>query len=234
MKIFSKKIAFGALLSTLFFATSCTKEDSNDVNQDKIWTEYEMFYNKNDDKTHVIARYRFGGSTGTLLELTDSTGAKVTFNGTQMPYSAIWSAHHLEFAGRLTSGMFSYTNTNGTVYNNAIPANADTIAFPAGFDTIVKSQAETFTWGGNPLAPDERVGIFVGSWGWANDALFYTDADGATNLIFGVQAKNSLALGQATVYMDRTLLSNYISGTSKGGVIRYTYRAMNATVVVVP
>lgn len=234
MKQITKIAAILLYAGSLLYLTSCAKEDSSDVNQDKIWTEYELFYNKNDDKTHAVARFRFGGSTGTLLELSDTSGAQVTFNGSVMPYNAWWGAHHLEFAGKLTSGTFSYKNTNGTVYTNAVPAGADTIAYPVGFDTIVKSQSETFTWIGNPLAPDQSVGIFVGSWAWANDALFYTEDDNATNMIFGVQAKNSLSLGQATVYMDRTVRKNTINGTSKGGTIRYTYRPLNVNVSVVP
>lgn len=221
-------VGSGLLLS------SCKKEDSNDVNQDKIWTQYVLFYNQNDDKTHAIARFRFGSATGTLLELTDSTGAKVTFNGQAMPYSTIWSAHHLEFAGNLTSGTFKYTNTEGTIFTNSVPGGADTIAYPVSFDTIVKSQAETFIWQGSALAADQSVGLFVGSWTWGQDALFYTENDGATNVVFGVQAKSNLSTGPAIVYMDRTTKSININGTSEGGVIRYTYRPLNDTVQVVP
>lgn len=232
--MFSKKFVAVASLSTLFLVASCSKEDPIDTKQDTIWTEYEMLYNKNENKTHVIARYRLGGKTGAILQLTESTGAKVIFKDTQMPYSSIWSAHHLEFTGRLTYGIFSYTNTNGTTYKNAVPTNADTIAFPAGFDTIVKSQAETFSWIGNPLTTDERVQLFVGPWTWSNTPLFFSEAYGATNAILGVEAKNNIALGQTSVFLDRIAHSNYISGPSAGGTIRYTYRTVNTSVMVVP
>lgn len=230
------KIVFALLVytGTSLIVTSCQKQDSKDVNQDKIYTDYVVFYDKNDDKTHVVARFRFGNATGTLLNLTDSTGAKITFNGTSMPYNDWWSAHYIEIAGNVTSGTFSYTNTNGTVYTNTVPAGADTIAYPIGFDTIAKSSANTFTWGGSPLAANQSVGIFVGTWTWAQDALFYTDADNATNIVFGVQAKSSLSTGQATVYMDRSILKTSINGTSVGGTIRYTYRPKNPTVTIVP
>lgn len=237
------KTSFNLMKTTLFFTlivaglclfNACQKEDSNDVNQDKIWTEYVLFYNQNDDKTHAIARFRFGGATGTLLELTDSTGASVTFNGTAMPYSVLWGAHHLEFAGNIASGTYKYTNTSGTMYTNSIPAGADSIAYPLDFDTIVKSQAETFIWGGNPLAANQSVALFVGSWTWGEDALFYTEDDGATSMILGVQAKANLSTGPAIIYMDRSIKVNSVNGTSEGGNIRYTYRPLNDTVQVVP
>ena len=214
--------------------TSCAKEDSNDVNQDKIWTEYNLFYNQNNDVTTAVARFRFGGATGTLLELTDSTGASVTFDGTVMPYNAWWGAHVLEFPGNVTTGTFVYTNTNGTQYTNSVPTGAESVAYPIGFDTIVKSQAETFAWAGTALAAKQSIGIFVGSWTWGDDALFYTDALGATDIVMGVQAKSNLAEGQATVYMDRVVKETTINGTEKGGNIRYTYRPTNVTVQVVP
>lgn len=214
--------------------TSCAKEDSNDVNQDKIWTEYELFYNQNDDKTHAIARFRFGGATGTLLELTDSTGANVTFDGAPMPYDPWWGAHHLEFAGNVTSGTFVYTNTEGTQYTNSVPTGAESVAYPIGFDTIVKSQAETFAWAGTALSADQHISMFVGTWTWGDDALFYTDALGATDLVMGIQAKSNLAEGSSTVYMDRVVKNTAIQGTSEGGVIRYKYRPTNVNVQIVP
>lgn len=234
---FSNALKFGYLFllgGLVAFLNSCQKEDSADVNQDKIWTEYVVYYDKNDDKTHAVARFRFGNSTGTLLELVDSTGAGVKFNGTQMPYSLAWSGHHLEFAGNVTTGAFVYTNTEGTAYTNNIPSGAETIDFPADFDTIVKSQAETFSWVGNPLSANQSVGMYVGTWAWDKDALFYTSANGASSLIMGVQAKSGLTTGQASVYMLRRVENTSINGTSKGGLIRYAYRPVDKSVVVVP
>lgn len=228
-----KKLFYLLFGAGLLF-NSCAKEDSNDVNQDKIWTKYELFYNQNEDKTHALAQFRFGGATGTLLELTDSTGASVTFNGTVMPYAPLWGAHHLEFAGNITSGSFVYTNTNGTTYSNAIPAGTQSLSFPLGFDTIQKSQAQTLAWAGTALAPNESVSVFVGSWTWGEDALFYTEADGATEIIMAVNQMANLAEGQATVYMDRTLRTGLAQGTSEGGFVQYKYRANNATVQVIP
>ncbi len=215
--------------------TSCNKEDSNDVNQDKIWTEYSLYYNQNDDVTHAVARFRFGGPTGTLLELTDSTNANVTFNGSNMPYSLAWSGHHLQFAGNITTGTFKYTNTDGNVFSNSVPSGVNnTASFPSSFDTIVKSSANTFTWVGPPLGQNESLGLFVGTWTWGKDALFFTNANGATNLVMGVNSKSNLSLGQATVYLNRTYKETNIDGTSKGGSISYTYQPLNATVQVVP
>ena len=55
----------------------CGSEDSADVNQNTIYTDYELFYNANDDVTHAITRFRFGGALGTILELTSASGANI-------------------------------------------------------------------------------------------------------------------------------------------------------------
>lgn len=225
-----KRAAFFML--SLLLVSSCNKEDSSDVNQDKIYTDYEIFYNQNEDKTHAVARFRFGGATGTLLELTDETGADVKFNGTVMPYNNWYGGHHLEFAGRLESGSFTYTNTEGSTYTNSIP-QGDTIAFPIDFDTIIKSQANTLTWVGSALGADQHVGIFVGTPTWGQDALFLQAQEGATNLVMGVNQMANLATGAANVYMDRSTAVNVTQGTSEGGRMRYRYRCTNQSVMVI-
>ncbi len=227
-----KKLFYLTLCAAGLGLTSCEHEDSSDVNQDKIYCEYELFYNQNEDKTHAIARFRFGSATGTILELTDSSGAFVLYNGDTLPYNTIWSAHHAEYAGNITGGTFSYTNTEGTVYNNTVPSGA-AVSYPAGFDTIQKSVAENLTWGGTALGADEHVSIFVGSAAWSDDALFYSEDDGATTIVMGVTQKANLALGSATVYMDRGTNKVVTEGTSEGGIIKATYRCTNATVMVI-
>jgi len=212
--------------------TSCAKEDSSDVNQQKIYADYELFYNANEDKTHAIAQFRFGGPTGTVLELSDSTGAYVMFEGDTIPWNPWYNAHEKEYAGNITTGSFSYTNTDGDTYVNAVPAG-ESIDYPLGFDTINKSMAQTLAWAGTALAQDQKVSVFVGSWTWGEDALFYTDALGATEIIMGVNQMSNLALGTSTVYMDRITATDISQGTPEGGRIRYKYRPTNVQVQVV-
>ena len=226
-----KSLKFIGILVILITAISCEKENSEDVNQDKIYTAYELFYNSNEDKTYAIARFKFGGPTGTNLEL--SSGATVNFNGDDLTYSDLVVGHFKEYAGKINTGTFVYTDVDGNSFTNVVPSYND-IAFETDFDTIVKSQANTFTWDGTSLEPNESVGVFVGSWTWGEDALFYTEQDGATNIIMGVTQLSNLALGTSTVYMDRATQTNLDEGTSEGGVIIGKYRAENVQIQVVP
>ena len=225
-----KKLLFTIItVSTL---VSCNKESSDDVNQDKIYTDYEMFYNANTDKTVVVARFKFGDITGTNLEL--SNGAYVLFGSDTLYYNVWYTGHAKEYAGQIPVGTFTYKDTDGNTFVNTAPSG-QTIAFDPAFTTITKSAANTLTWVGSTLAANEAVGVFVGtSWTWGQDALFYQDLDGASDIVMGINKMNNLATGPATVFMDRSINLDVAQVTGNGGKIRYRYRTLNQNVTVNP
>ena len=224
------KLVNAFFLLVLVVVSSCAKENASDVNQDKIYTDYEVFYNQNTDKTWVVAKFRFGGPTGTILEL-DST-SYVTFNGDTLAYNPLYTGHFKEYAGRITSGSFKYENVAGQIFVNSIPA-VDVIAFASDFDTLKKSQAQTITWVGTALGSNEAVGILIGNGSWGQAALTWQNQDGASNIVLGITQMATLGLGNSTVYMDRQNEVDVTQGTSKGGRIRARYRALNRVVQVV-
>lgn len=212
-----------ALLTAAFFSVSCVKEDASDVNQDKIYTEYELFYDKNTDKTIALARFKFGGITGTLLEL-DST-SEVTFNGDKLAYNAFFGAHVKDYSGLVSGGKFVYKNLKDEVFENTVPA-FESIEFPA-IDTIRKNAAYTLSWTGTALKPDQEVGLAINGINQADAQLFATDLDGATSLILPLNKLQALGTGKATCVMDRWTILKTIDGTPEGGTIVGKYRAKN-------
>lgn len=225
------KLNLGLFVAVLsFLLTSCNVEDSADVNQERIYADYEVFYNSNTDKTWVVARFRFGGATGTLLQLNDP--AFVEFNGEDLPFNSLFAGHYKEYAGQLTSGTFVYTDVDGNTYENSIPAY-EPIEFPTGLDTLSKSNSYDLVWQGTELKANQNVGVFAGSWAWGQDALFLQTNDGANNIVLGKDQIANLPLGQSTLYMDRSTDVQITDGTSEGGRIRGKYRATNVTVQVV-
>ena len=160
IQIDMKKVLFSLSLLFAVVFTACTGESAGDVNQDRIYTEYEQFYNSNTGTTTVIARFRFGGALGTILEL-DSTD-NVKFNGDDLPYSIFWGAHVKEYVGNIAPGTFVYTNLDGNVFTNTVPA-FESIDFPANFTELSRSTAYDFQWTGTALGQNQEVGVFVGS-----------------------------------------------------------------------
>jgi len=225
-----KKVLFSLSLLFAVIFTSCTGESAGDVNQDRIYTEYEQFYNSNTGTTTVIARFRFGGALGTILEL-DSTD-NVKFNGDDLPYSIFWGAHVKEYVGNIAPGTFVYTNLDGNVFTNTVPA-FETIDFPSNFTELSRSTPYDFQWTGTALGQNQEVGVFVGSWAWGDDTWNFTNSVGATNMVFGINSLSNLPLGTSTVYLDRTTRKTNIQGTSRGGVIKGKFRAPNRVINVI-
>lgn len=215
-----------ALMMLGLILVSCNKEGPSDENENKIYMDYELFYNQNEDKSHVVARFRFGGPTGSLLELADTSGASVTFNGDLLPYNVWYGGHHKQYNGQLTGGTFIYTNINGVAYTNEVPPG-EAIAFPADFSTIAKDMDENLTWVGTELSANQRANLFVGSWSWGEGASFWATDYGATKIEMTVSQKSDLALGTSTLYMDRSTEVDIAQGTPEGGRIRYKYRCIN-------
>ena len=223
-----KQSLFMMLFSALAF-TSCQTEDSADVNQDKIYTDYELFYNSNTDKTQAVARFRFGGPLGTLLELNDP--ASVKFDGEEVPFNALYSGHFKEFSGQVLEGTFLYTNVDGETFENTVPV-FESIDFPSGIDTVSKSAPYAINWDGTALKADQNVGVFVGSWTWGQDALFIESALNAESIELGTNGLSNVQEGNTTFYMDRHTEVDVSQGTEKGGLIRGKYRAANIEVIV--
>lgn len=218
-----------AFFGFLFAFTSCTKENASDVNQDRIYTEYELFYDKNTDKTTAIARFKFGGATGTLLQL-DST-AFVTFNGEKLPYNALLGEHRKEYAGLVNSGKFVYTNINEEVFENSVPV-FETIEFPAIGD-LKRSQAYELKWAGTALSSDQSVGLAINGNKEGDLQLFVQATVGSSSIVLGKNQLSKLGLGAATGVMDRSTTQKVKEGTSVGGYITGKYRAQNAVLNIV-
>jgi len=65
---------FLGICSVVFFVflSSCGNEESEDDAQQRIYAQYELFYNANSDLTWIVARFRFGGLEGPVIQLAES------------------------------------------------------------------------------------------------------------------------------------------------------------------
>jgi hypothetical protein len=214
--------------ATLF--TSCEGEDSASVDQSRIYTTYELFYDKNEDKTYARAQFKFGNLGGTLLELTDP--AEVRFNNDLLEFKPGFVWYEKAYAGRVTSGSFTYQGTDGVSYTNTV-ANQPTIDFPANFTSVTRNQANTFNWAGTPLTAGEDVTLFIGNTTTINTQTFYTNKPGATNLVLGAAQLNNLAPNvPAEADLFRSRIDSLSQKTAVGGFVKLSYRAQKKAITV--
>lgn len=214
-----KMKSYKTLLFTLSFLSiitfsACDPEDSADVNQDRIYTSYELVYNSNTDITTAIARINFGGILGTPLELSDP--AFVTFNDQVLSYSTLDLGHKRDFAGRIDGGTFRYTNTEGTLYENEVTA-LNNLAFPSSFTQVSRSQAANLEWVGPALTSGQSITVTIESNGISE--IFTREGNGASNIVLGSGQLSNLSTGSGTASIDKFDLSSLQEGTSAGGQI---------------
>ena len=210
---------------------SCVKEASNTVDQDKIYVNYELFYDKNRDVTEARATFRFSNPLGTLLELSNPSFVK--FNNDVLLYEPVLSFYKKEYSGNVSTGSFTFSDTKGKAFVNPI-SNVEQIAFPSNFTTINKANSYTLTWVGNPVGQNQVVGIGMGSTTAISGTLFGQHLEGATDIVLDANKLQSVATtnGQVIVVMDRYIVKPLVQGTSAGGELKSTYRAANKTITL--
>lgn len=215
------KKLFVLLGIAVILLVSCAKEESENVKQDSIYAIYELFYNLDTDKTTAQATFRFGGATGTLLDL--NAPAISTFNGDELLYNAVSGVHKKEYAGLTKSGTFIYTDLDNNTFTNPTPT-MDTISFPS-VDTISSGGAFTFQWIGNPIAANETITLTIDGTQQSNFEVFSNFIVGVTELILPANKLQNLGIGNATCTLSRAYNKYSVDqGTSTGGrmAVRYT------------
>ena len=223
------KIAVALFIAS--FAISCQRENSDDVNQDRIYAEYELYYDKNQNKTYASAVFRFGNATGTLLELTSPSS--VTFNGDQIPFDQTFSYYRKEYQGLVTGGTFVFTNTEGTSFTNTV-SSTRTIDFPTSMDTITASNGYTLAWVGDSIVTDEHVTVWMDGPLQNNSEFFFQYVEGTNSIVMAASQLGNLGTGNTTCTIERVWETTASSVTGAGGKVRCKYKGTNRTVQVVP
>jgi hypothetical protein len=218
-----------AVTCSLCLFTSCEKADSADVNQDKIYSEYELFYDENQDKTYASAIFKFNSVIGTQLQLT--APSEIKFNGDIIPYDPIFAYYRKAYAGQINSGTFTFKDKKGVAYVNMV-----TIAAAIGnpvIDTIRRTGAFTYIWLSDSCKNNESVGLTIGNnINPLNFQVFLQNTVNSGNLVLPLAQLNQLPIGKSYCQLDRQFETNAQSATSTGGKIRGKYRGITTNVYI--
>lgn len=218
-------LAFLFLLSLV--ATSCHTENSADVNQDRIFTQYELFYNANEDITYARAWFRFGSATGTLLELTSPS--EVTFEGEALSFVKLLGYYEKKMTGYKKSGVFKWEDTEGKSFQNTVTINE--IAYGTIADSVSRAAAFNVPWTGEPLGDNELVGVWINGEKEGDAQAAVTIEKGTAQLIVPADKMAKIGEGKGTIYMDRRSSPELTEVTGAGGTGTGVYRPKNKEVV---
>ncbi|NSW44343.1 MAG: hypothetical protein HPY79_00720 [Bacteroidales bacterium] len=221
-----KKVNFFLFIIVMLFL-SCKKETSDNVNQDKIWAEYQLIYDNNTKITYARAIFKFSSITGTVLELKDP--AKVMFNNDLLTYNPTFGYYEKQYPSFVTTGTFKYTDLDNHTFQNTLTIT-DTVGFPLGLDTIYKSVPFELVWTGSPLKANETITVWLNSNVEGDSRLFSTNMLNSTSIIFPVNQMSQLGVGPYGVLAMERLYSPPISqATSAGGLITIKYKPKTLT-----
>lgn len=207
----------------MILLVSCTREPSSSVDQDKIYTKYELVYDANTDMTTVKAEFRFGSIVGTKLEL--SQPASIRFNGELIPFNSTLAIYEEQIAGYVSSGTFTYNDIDGNIYSNTT-AHLKTIDFPNGDIEITRGEDYVMPFNGNVIGSNDVVTMNV------SDKIFATSIIGASSITLGGVQTSLITPGPYIGYMSRTLTDTPANATPEGGLILLTYKTNNKAIQI--
>lgn len=220
-------VLFSLLLPFIVVSCSTATDKCTNVSQSRIHQSYTAEYDQEKNKTSVTAQARFGGSSGTTLEMDGKCAfthntyslSKNTFLGT---------SYDGDGTGLSLDHTFTFTNNDSQTYTNSISLLA--IAF-ASTPTTVSKSGFTVSWTGGGVRANETVYVYIDD--NTRTVLDTVSTEGATTLTFDTSKLATLANGTGTVYLKRyQSKSSGLNVADVGGYIAASYITSKATVTI--
>ncbi|MFW5767157.1 MAG: hypothetical protein ACOCXO_02200 [Bacteroidota bacterium] len=228
-----KKILFPLLISaflfSLIYSTSCRREDSVNINQDRIYTLYEMEYSANEDQTTGRATFRMGGQYDSKLKL--SEGSSIKFNGEEMSFQGVYAYYQDKTDGYTENGTFRFEDLDGNVYNNS--ASLISVEFPETLPDIEKGASYEIEWTGLPLDEGESIKLSVDGPMDSDTKTFTVTATDAQSITLSSTETQTLSAGATILKMERLYETENIETPPVGGKLKTAYTAANHAINVV-
>lgn len=229
--MFNSTIRFSAIFAVMVLLLSGCRDpkDSDAIEQQFIWANYEMNYDQAEDITTIKANFRHLNSVGRQLQL--ASGSSVRFNDqllteiNELLTNATY--YQLELTGLVPSGVFTWTDADGVVYNNEI--TMPMIDFPIEVLPIETASEYALFWEGEPLVDDERVQLRVNITGAGIQNYNVSDVN-AESVVIPAGDLAQYTPGSAQLRLERRLRTSLQERTTSGGRITATYLPMQRSV----
>lgn len=240
----STRLAWYALAVMLgsFTGCSCESEKMSMVNPEAVHQSYIVSYNADVNRAEASARFRFGGATGTNLELDGI--AKVTHSSCELKKAHLFGVYYAgNCAGHNVDQVFEFTDTAGKNFKNTIKLLA--IEFPANMRAeMSRAKGITVVFAGDAVAQDEHVELTInqnvmgvgdakGGVGQSRSKTIQNRTVGATEIAVTAGDLQEFSDGDATLTLKRVRNHAPQNVTSRGGHMSATYVAKERRVVMV-
>jgi hypothetical protein len=228
-----KKILFplfmAGILLSMVYSTSCRREDSVNVNQDRIYTHYLLEYDANENQTIARATFRMGGQYDSKLKL--SEGSSITFNNVEMDFSGVYAYYQNEMEGFTESGTFRFTDLDGNQYANSISVLSAEL--PDSLPDIQKGAMYQIEWEGLSLGPNEVISLSIDGPADSDTETFTVSAEGATSISLSSSETERLNPGASIIKLERSYETNDVDAPEVGGKMETVYTSSSEGLDVV-
>jgi hypothetical protein len=217
-----QKILFYALIccGLLMGLSGCESELSDTVDQDKIYILYELFYNKNEDKTYARATFQFSNALGTKLQLAGTS--EIRFNNDLLTFQPVLAYYEKEYAGQIGSGTFVWRDTNNKTYTNTI-SGMKSVLLPSPIPVISKTNSTSIVWVGDALGSGERMVVSLNSSLATDLQIFQTNNIGATSVILASNQLQVLPTNQDVTAIIRRYNDVAVTQKTSAGANMFTH-----------
>ncbi|MGM0650490.1 MAG: hypothetical protein ACQES1_08295 [Bacteroidota bacterium] len=241
MKTFAQSLVLLSLLAVMIFFSACKQEPAF-IEQDRIYTSYELYYNGNTGQTYAGATFKFSSASGTVLKLGENSSIGfIKVNPISDPdplhYINEYGYYEKEYTTRWLKGRFYFTDENDNQYENEITVHV--AAFPETIDTIVKGNRWELSWEGfyniekTALGENESISFSLKEEGEGDIHTFHQHEEGAESIALEGDETAALPEGEYILSLERRYQPELVQKTGAGGTITGRFRPADRTVVVV-
>lgn len=220
-----QKPVLAVLLFAITILYACNSNEigeSRDVNQDKIYMDYDISYAEGYDEVNIRLQYRFAGPAGTTLVLNNPSQVKLDGEIIRADSSKLGGAYYeltKNYSSFLGKHSIEFTDINNKHFENSFEFMPVTIA-----QLPPASRKKDFVVNYNTAALS--TGDYIGLSSVDTDSSFYYRRDGAGPASVAIPAaelsrqKNKQVSIESTIYRELPL--NHT--TPEGGKLKLTYR----------
>lgn len=223
-----------AIATMSYFSVGCASTevaDVSDVNQKKIHQHYSVDIEEGSQAT-CEAAFRFGGPTGTTLQLGGETS--VTMNDERMDGEDKFlrgMVYDIHVSGDTKDFSFKFTDADANVYTNSV--HLESISIERLPETLHGDQDVIVRWTGAPVGPDETVTIEVRD----SESAFYTSVGststmGSSEVTISGRDVADLYNGRGEIRFSRDIRKELAEAADEGGDLVATYTSSNTSVTI--
>lgn len=189
------------ILTFTSFLFSCRKENSEEIDQREIYTDYRIIYKEDVNRTFVRATFRHNDNIGENLIL--GSDALILAEGNEMKWNSSFWRYEKDFSG-MRDITLKFKDNDGNIFNNSLSFNkvAKYEKLTLGNDSLYKDSVQFIPWNNSDsLVSGERVNLIL----IQNTTIVEVDTDtvGAKGIYLKKTILNTFQLGNINVHFEK-------------------------------